>query len=469
VLEVLTVWKPKHVIDAASNSIITLSSMKTRSKKPSAKASEKAATGTSTTVQRLEPSVSNPPHVFILPKDTSSSARILTLPNPATSSPNRYLLCPEKGFYEFTRVAAPKKACRSWLLAADRKNVSANGDVSKQAASNEGYVLQSPDMMLATQIDPIFLLLPALAGDEMADVQGGRREQEYLSPSDYMERLGEISKQFGEVLQSDSRSKLEVLFEARMQPVCDVMDAGDEQLYTLSKQNLLLELVEKARRIVKRGLPASMEERFVKRELAAPVLSVKREESSTSAAEQDDSASGDAESQSASQSTSQDTQSSVTSSASTSTAATSIVSTQGDDSLNVTGDLSHLLRLRTALSFLLNSYIAPKLRGNLESLLKSSPTIVDFSPLDKHLVHINQLKKEAQALRSMSDNISRKRSADEDDDALEKAEAKKRKKEEEEIRKKNMSRGVQQLKKADTSGMKKLSAFFAAKPATKKT
>jgi hypothetical protein len=94
---------------------------------------------------------------------------------------------------------------------------------------------------------------------------------------------------------------------------------------------------------------------------------------------------------------------------------------------------------------------------------------VDFSPLDKHLALINQLKKEAQALRSMSDNISRKRSADEDEDVLEKAEAKKRKKEEEEIRKKNMSRGVQQLKKADTSGMKKLSAFFAAKPATKKT
>jgi hypothetical protein len=442
--------------------------MKTRSKKASTKASNKESTELTTIAQKLEPSISNPPQVFILPKEISPSARILTLPNPAISNPNRYLLCPDKGFYEFTRVTAPKKACKSWLLAPDRKSVSSAVEVDGQVDSSEGYVLRTPDMMVATTIDPLFLVLSALAGDPMAEWDGGRREQEYLSPSDYTARLIETSEHLKQMMQSDIRSRIEALLEARMEAVCDFMDAGEERLYTLSKDELLRELAEKAKRMVMKGLPASMEERFVKRELAVPVLSMKREESSISIAEQDSLTTGGAESHSASQSTSQETQSSVTTSTSISTAATSVVSISADEASNATDELTYLLRLRTALSFLLNSYIAPSLRSDLETLLKSSPSVVDFTPLDKHLAHVNELKNEAQALRSMSDNISLKRSVMEDEDALEKAEAKKRKKEEEEIKKKNMSRGVQQLKKADTSGMKKLSAFFTAKAPAKK-
>lgn len=442
--------------------------MKTRSRKPSAKTSEKQAAEAKPTVQKLDPSISNPPQVFILPKEISESARILTLRNPATSAPNRYLLCPQKGFYEFTRVAAPKKACKSWLLAPDRAVTSSNIDGLSRGDDGKGYVLQDPDMMVATQMDPLFLLLSALSGDSTGDEASMRREQEYLSPSDYLERLGDSSENFSQMLQSDVRSQLEAMFEARMQAVCDSMDAGDERLYTLSKQKLLSILVEKARRMVQKGLPPSMEDRFVKRELTVPVLSVKREDSRVSIAEQDDSASAAAESQSTSMETSQDTQSSSATSSSVSTTATSVTSTTMVQVSDPSTELTQLLRLRTAVSFLLNSYVAPGLRSDLEAVLKSSPTIVDFAPLDKHLEHVNKLKKEAQALRSMSDNISRKRSAFEDDDALEKAEAKKRKKEEEEIKKKNTSRGVQQLKKADTSGMQKLSAFFTAKPSAKK-
>ena len=442
--------------------------MKTRSKKASTKTNNKGTTEITTTAQKLEPSISNPPQVFILPKEISPSARILTLLNPATSNPSRYLLCPDKGFYEFARVAAPKKACKSWLLAPDHEVTSSGLAIDNEVDGSEGYVLKTPDMMIATPIDPLFLLLSALAGDHMAEMDGGRREQEYLSPSDYTERLSETSEHLKQMLRSDMRSKFAAMLEARLEVVCDIMDAGDERLYTLSKQKLLRELVGKAQRMVMRGLPASMEERFVKRELAVPVLSIKREESSVSIADRDSPATGGAESESASQSTSQETQSSVTTSTSISTAATSVVSISADEASNATDDLTYLLRLRTALSFLLNSYIAPSLRSNLEALLKSSPSILDFTPLDKHLAHINELKKEAQALRSMSDNISRKRSAMEDEDALEKAEAKKRKKEEEDIKKKNTSRGVQQLKKADTSGMKKLSAFFTAKAPAKK-
>ena len=437
--------------------------MKTRSRKATTKAGDKGTTEPAIAIQTLETSIANPPKVLVLPKHMSESARILTLPNPATKAPNRFLLCPERGFYEFTRVAAPKKACRSWLLAPGRDHAETEKFIQKQGS--EGYVLQSPDMVVATQIDPLFLLLPALLGDETSS----RQEQEYLSPSDYMERLGESSEHLRQILQSDARGKLEIMFEARMQEVCDMMDAGDERLYSLSKRNLLAVLAEKAKRMVRKGLPASMEERFVKRELAVPVLSVKRGESSVSLAEADDLASAGAESQSTSQDAIQDTQSSVTTSTSVSTAATSVGSTNNDDKPEQDVELVDLLRLRTAMSFLLNAYVPANLRIQLETLLKSSPHIIDFSPLDKHLEHINDLKKEAQALRSMSDNISRKRSAlEDDDDAVEKAEAKKRKKEEEEIKKKNLSRGVQQLKKADISGMKKMSAFFAAKPTARK-
>ncbi|KAI7357608.1 hypothetical protein KC336_g22122, partial [Hortaea werneckii] len=87
-------------------------------------------------------------------------------------------------------------------------------------------------------------------------------------------------------------------------------------------------------------------------------------------------------------------------------------------------------------------------------------THVDFGPLDAHLQHINQVKADAQALRSISDNISRKRGTLDDDEAVEKAQAKKQKKEEEEAKKKSMSVGVKRLAKADTSGMKKMTSFF---------
>ena len=51
-----------------------------------------------------------------------------------------------------------------------------------------------------------------------------------------------------------------------------------------------------------------------------------------------------------------------------------------------------------------------------------------------------------------------------DEEKIAEREEKKRKKEEEAIKKKNEGRGVKQLKKVDTSGMKKMSSFFTVKP-----
>ena len=219
--------------------------------------------------------------------------------------------------------------------------------------------------------------------------------------------------------------------------------------------------------MVEVGLPASLEEKFVRQVLEVPVLGVKREESGVSLASEQDEAVGGAEVEDpATAATSQESSATTSTVDSASTAATSLSSTSnpGGESIR------HLLRLRTALDFSLASYVQPSLRAALGPHLSHASNVpADFSPLDAHLAHVSKLKSDAQALRTISDNVSRKRGVLDDDEAIEKAEAKKRKKDEEEARKKNVSHGVKRLAKADTTGMKKLSSFFSAKPTAKKT
>lgn len=438
---------------------------KTRSKKPLKVPTSKEETTTTaaTTANTLAPSVAEPPHVFILPKDASSEARVVTLPNTAASTPNRYFICPEKGIYEFTKIAAPKKACRSWLLAPER---AADGDEEQKSQEDsekeptaDGYVLEKPDMLIATPVDPLFVLLPLLAEGE----QGS-----YLTFADYAydaERAGLAHLQ--QLLRQPAFAALEKRLEGRMAAVCDTLDMGDgeDRMYQLSTPKLLAQLVQKAKNMVQRGLPGSMEEHFVKRALEVPVLSIKREESGVSMAEEE--ATPGAESETTSAATSQFTDTSV---ATTSTAATSVAPTPpADEKPAVSDDIQHLLRLRTSLNFLLASYVPATLRTKLQHTLASDSSPIDFKPLNDHLTSLAGLKQQAQALRSLSDNISRKRIAEDDEEAMEKGEAKRKKKEEEEYKKKNTSRGVQQLAKADTSGMKKLSSFFTKAPPKKKS
>lgn len=441
--------------------------MKTRAKKGSA--SKKIADeAPPSQIAKLDDSVAHPPKVFVFPEHTSEEARVVSIPDPATGTPNRYLVCPKQGFYDFTRVAAPKRACRSWLFAP--KQPHHDGDattINSHLAANSargGYILQSPEMMVATPIDPLFLVLPTLAeGEEEA---GGM--QIFLSLSDYVDKLETRAPHFKEVMRIDRRqaNRLDTILESRIAAVCDELETGDEKLYKLANQKLLDVLVNKARRMVENGLPASMEDRFVKQPLVLPMMSVKREQSSVSFTSVEGAGTGASQDEASSASTRQDSQSSSTTTASTATAATSIAPVCDHDTSAPT-EIVHLLRLRTALDFLLRSYIAPALRKTLDNLINSSVCLLDFKPLDAHLEHIEKLKQDAHALRTMSENISRKRGIEDDDEALEKEEAKKRKKEQEDFRKKNTSRGVQQLKKADTSGMKKLSSFFTKGPAKK--
>jgi hypothetical protein len=445
--------------------------MKTRSKKTTRTTATKKETSEqdSAATKELAASVTTPPHCFVLPKGASSEARIITLPDPASSSPSRYFVCPEKGFYEFTKVAAPKKACRSWLLAPQNsggaKIEQSENQEDLEEQEPEGYVLEQPNMFVATPIDPLFVLLPLLVGGEAGS---------YLTFSDFVfstEKEG--LAQLQQLLRQNTFAKLEKSMEARIGVISDCLDMGDgeDKMYKLSISKLAAVLVSKANNMVKRGLPASMEERFVKQALEVPVLSIRREESSISIAPEDATPGAEGDNNTAtetSQESSTSTSTATTSNTTTSTAASSVVTTPAEAQSSAAADIVNLLRVRTGLDFLVASYVPTSLHKDIQIVCKSPSSSVDFAPLDKHLEYVAGLKKQAQVLRSLSDNISRKRGADDDEDALDKAEAKRKKKEEDEIKKKNMSRGVQQLKKADTSGMKKLSSFFTKAPPKKK-
>lgn len=99
----------------------------------------------------------------------------------------------------------------------------------------------------------------------------------------------------------------------------------------------------------------------------------------------------------------------------------------------------------------------------------SAPEIpIDFKLLNDHLKHLADLRAEALASRSLGD-FSRKRNAEDDDASESRAEKKRRLEEEEKKKKAAESRGVRELKKVNTSGMKKMSDFFGKTAAKKKT
>ncbi|KAH0028576.1 hypothetical protein KCU78_g3597, partial [Aureobasidium melanogenum] len=415
--------------------------MKTRATKTSAKAAE-INDDTQLESASLEPSSNNPPLTFVLPEGASPDARVVTLPNPPSSIPSRYLFCPEKGIYEFTKITAPKKTPRSLLIAPDQSTTQADENASLVST---GYTVENADLYIATPIDPLFVLLPALIP------AAGSHDQLFLTIDDHLDKLAERAKHLTHLLRS---TKIQQSFEKRADAVCDNVDLGHEKMFRLSNEKLLAELVTKARRVVANRLPASIETHFVQEALRIPMMAVQRSES-----QDEPTSTPDADSSTPSAATDQ-SQPSQTSAV---TEATSLASA----SESTPDSITTLLRLRTALNMVLSNYIPSTLHTPLNTLLKSSSSPVDFAPLDAHLDHIADAKRRAQALRSLSDNISRKRSTMNDEEAEEREATKRRKKEEEEAKKKNMSRGVKQLGKVNTTGMMKLSSFFTKAPAKK--
>ena len=423
------------------------------------------------------PKAARPPKILILPQGASPEARICTLSHPRTLTPSRYYFDPDKGLYEFTCVAAPKTTCRSWLI--DRQTrlvnqledaptteeepepggVQANEEAIDRPIS-DGYTVKNAEMLIATPIDHLFVLLPSFIHDSSS--KSPTSQKLFLSADDLFEKLSEKSKHFNRV---SSHEQTRSAMEQRLRAVCDTVDAGDEKMYRLNDEKLLRELVLKAKTIVAKGVPASMEERFVLKALETPVMVVKHEQPSIT-----DVTMSQNETMTSEAVDSQVSTASADSTASASSTATNITIPEDATPVTSTSELYHLLRLRTALSYIISSYTPPAIAEPLNALIASDKSPVDFKILNDHLANIAKMRAEALASRSFGD-FSRKRSMYEDDDAAEtRAENKRRKEEDEKKKKASESRGIKDLKKVDTRGMKKMSDFFgkAAAAAAKK-
>jgi len=448
--------------------------MRTRTKNPTkAPSSEESGKTKATSKVQLGPESSNPPLLFILPDEAGPEARIISIKNPRYSSEDRYFVCPENGIYEFTKMAAPRTTPRSWLLSptAEQDDISGNEPSTNDESQLKGYVTRNADLFIATPIDPLFLLLPALnprpRGSEPP-------KKLFLSSDDYLEKIGEESPQLASFLRNENmRSR----FEGRMKAVCEAVEAGDETMYRWSDEKLLQELWRKAKKMAHQGLPGSLEEKLVRKSLEVPMLSIKREDSSVMQELTKESEPTELElvDTSDSQTTNPIAESTSTSFSEISTAATSFSDLTSDDLTNTPkANISRpspsapegvieLLRLRTAFQFICSNYIAPYISAALKKTLLSSQSPVDFEPLDTYLAHLVRLRQEALASRSLGD-YSRKRGMDDDDETIEIRAEKKRKKDEEEKRKKaGVSVGLRKLQKVNTSGMKKMSDFFKKK------
>ncbi|KAK0640946.1 ribonuclease H2, subunit B [Cercophora newfieldiana] len=423
-----------------------------------AKAKADAAKPATASAYSLPPEAERPPRFFIIPKTASAAARIVTLQNPRYAKPTRYLVCPEAGFFEFNKITPPKSAPRSWLL--DNARL-------EEGSKKDGFDVQvasDPELYVATPIDPLFLLLPALASTEgckSGDDAKGPKKRMFLSSDDHFDAISELGGHLLEILTWPSAK--EILL-SRMDAVCDSVEAGDEPMYRLSEKKLVDEILAKAKRMSEKGLPKSLEDKFVTKALEAPILGIKSKPPPTAGSKSTSESSTPQPDSADSQSTVSSVETSTSSLSEASTAATSV---SGDAAANevltsaitASEEVVRLQRLRIAFNFICSSYIAPAPANQLKELVTKS-SAVDFSPLDEYVAQLTKLRQEAMAARAP--DYSRKRAMD-DEEEYERAEKRRKKEEEDKIKKANQSRGVKQLAKVNTSGMKKMSDFFKKK------
>ncbi|KAK1970546.1 hypothetical protein LY78DRAFT_230125 [Colletotrichum sublineola] len=435
---------------------------KTRSTKSAPAAKTESTNASSTAKYSLPKESSNAPKLFIIPKKVAKEARIVSLPNPRYSKPTRYLLCPDTGIYEFTKIAAPKTTPRSWLIETPAGNL--DRLEPKDGLQVEAHVTNGADLFVATPFDPLFLLVPGLLSPPNAKTPETKRL--FLSSDDHFDALSTSSSHLSEALRCP---KIRALLESRMESISDTVDAGEEKMYRLSEKKLVLEILSKARSMSSKGLPASMEEKFIKKALEAPIQVQK---SQAVAVKQAPETTTDGLNTSTSKNDPGESQSSVLTEDSTttggsnaSTAATSVATESAEETvwsaIHASGEVTSLQRLRIAFNFICSSYIETETTTNLKELLSDKETSgVDFSPLDDYLAQLTKLRAEAASSRSMAD-YSRKRMLDEEEEEA-RAE-KKRKMEEEKKKKASQTLGVKALEKVNTKGMKKMTDFFKKK------
>ncbi|KAL2810671.1 ribonuclease H2, subunit B [Aspergillus granulosus] len=427
--------------------------MRTRSAPPSEQSVSEKLPPSQPSKAPLKPS-----KAFILPSSASPDARFVTLPNPRSGDPTRYFFCPKLGLYEFTVVASPTQSPRSILYTSSQS----------EDKKSPGTISKAAELLVATPIDVVFFAIPLLCSSPSSNE--GKKLFQPLD--DIIDSHDDLPKHLRYILYHEHfRDTL----LRRVDAVCDSVEASDEKLFRVSEAKVLEQLLAKAERMIAQGLPTSLEERFVKQALAAPLMAVTRTDittgasSSSSARKEDES---EAEPQEG-----KDTQSTTTTA--TASSSTSASTPESDSAPTSAGEelpdqhacpesIVRLQRLSTALSFLKSTYLSSELSSRLDSMLSAPESPVDFKPLHDHLKYLAELRAEALASRSMGD-FSRKRNAEDDDAAEARAEKKRRKEEEEKKKKAGESRGVRELKKVNTTGMKKMSDFFGKAAAKKKS
>ncbi|EER26508.1 hypothetical protein D8B26_003108 [Coccidioides posadasii str. Silveira] len=454
--------------------------MRTRSSAPAPTQIISVSAAHSTTAQPQKQ-----PKTLVLPTGACEDARFVLLEDPRTGAKSRYYFCPKLGLFEFTLIAPPASTPRSILFvqhppgAETETNGSSEGIKPSRQPQNElqsaekcsatqenGFTSRVAELLVATPIDVMFFLLPILAPSP-----NSKSSRRFFQPlDDVLDAREDLSKHLRNIL-LDKRFRPQV--EHRMSAICDMVEAG-EPMFRISEDKLVTELLSKAERIARSGLPPSMEERFVRRALELPILSISKERTSVTTAAEEVTESKENSSQNGMES-----QVSVNTTASSTTATTDVVSSASisststpptelsqtplqNDNASPSTDLIQLLRIRTALQYIQSSYLPPHLSAKVDEILASPSSPKDFTTLTEHLKYIAKVRAEEAASRSLYDNVSRKRGLN--DEEAEAAAEKRRKQDEEEKKKKaKESRGVRELKKVNTSGMKKLSAFFGKK------
>ncbi|PYH90588.1 hypothetical protein BO71DRAFT_452669, partial [Aspergillus ellipticus CBS 707.79] len=391
-----------------------------------------------------------PNKTFILPSGASAEARILSLPNPRTNEPTQYFFCPKLGVYEFTVIASPPRAPRSILSA--RKPAEGASTVPRPQA----LISQKAEILVATPIDFLFFLVPLLSPSAANQGKG------LFQPlDDIIDSHDELSKYFRHVLYNETFRET---LHNRATAICDAVEAGDENMFRFSESKLLLELVAKAERMVSQGLPPSLEERFVKQALATPLMAVKRDDAGVAPSSNN---SKEKESEEKKEDEEDEKEKTTKPSEETSPTGESTPATeQLPEGPTIPDGVADLLRISTALSFMKECYLSKEMSARIDELLAAPESPKDLKPMQEHLKLVASLRAEALASRSLGD-FSRKRSAEDQDAAETRAEKKRRKEEEEKKKKASESRGVRDLKKVNTTGMKKMSDFFG-KAAPKK-
>jgi hypothetical protein len=406
--------------------------MKTRSKAPANPAKRTEP------LKKVLEKAETPCLTFILPTKTSPATKFLNLPNPSTGSLNRYLFCPEAGLYEFTAVTPPPQSPRSILFAPK----------GSETTVLKGTIAKKAELLVATPVDAMFFMLPILSPAATSNAK-----KLFQPLDDILDSLEDLSPHLRHILYDET---FRPTLERKAESVCDTMAAGDEKLYRFSEAKLVGELLAKAERMVRQGLPTSLEQHFVRKELEAPLMSVKRTDAMGTTVSVTEIQDTDISEET--QSTTTTTTTAMSEPSGLSTPATE-VSSVGEVLLPSENDVARLLRIRIAVSFIKSSYLPPHLSAVLDEILKSGTSPVDFKPLDERLKHLAELRAEAVASRSVAD-YTRKRGLDDDEMEESRAEKKRRKEEEEKKKKVGESRGVRDLKKVNTVGMKKMSDFF---------